>query len=42
MATIGYGDITPVNLTERIYVIVMTMISSAMFGYTVNSIGSIF
>ncbi|CAK82656.1 unnamed protein product (macronuclear) [Paramecium tetraurelia] len=42
MTTIGYGDITPVNLTERIFVIFMTMISSATFAYTVNNIGGIF
>ncbi|CAD8123179.1 unnamed protein product [Paramecium sonneborni] len=42
MTTIGYGDIIPVNLTERIFVIFMTMISSATFAYTVNNIGGIF
>ncbi|CAD8096172.1 unnamed protein product [Paramecium sonneborni] len=42
MTTIGYGDITPVNLTERIFCIIMTLISTATFAYSVNSIGQIF
>ncbi|CAD8122991.1 unnamed protein product [Paramecium sonneborni] len=42
MTTIGYGDITPVNLTERLFCIVMTLISTATFAYSVNSIGQIF
>lgn len=39
MTTIGYGDITPVNLTERLFCIIMTLISTATFAYSVNSIG---
>lgn len=39
MTTIGYGDITPVNLTERLYCIIMTLLSSAIFAYSINSIG---
>ncbi|CAK70404.1 unnamed protein product (macronuclear) [Paramecium tetraurelia] len=42
MTTIGYGDITPVNLTERLFCIGMTLISTATFAYSVNSIGQIF
>ncbi|CAD8096103.1 unnamed protein product [Paramecium sonneborni] len=42
MTTIGYGDIIPVNLTERLYCIIMTLISTATFAYSVNSIGQIF
>ncbi|CAD8191328.1 unnamed protein product [Paramecium pentaurelia] len=42
MTTIGYGDIIPVNLTERIFCIIMTLISTATFAYSVNSIGQIF
>ncbi|CAK73187.1 unnamed protein product (macronuclear) [Paramecium tetraurelia] len=42
MTTIGYGDITPVNLTERLFCIIMTLISTATFAYSVNSIGQIF
>ncbi len=37
MATIGYGDISPVTMNERIYVSVMTLVSSGLFGYVLNS-----
>ena len=42
MITIGYGDITPVNVYEKLYVIVMTFCSCATFAYAVNVVGSIF
>jgi hypothetical protein len=42
MITVGYGDISPKNTTEKIYVIVMTLISCGVFAYAVNLIGGIF
>lgn len=42
MITVGYGDITPISNYEVIYVIVVTILSTMVFGYTVNTIGSIF
>lgn len=42
MTTVGFGDVAPVNNTERIYVIIMSLVSSLMFGYTVNTIGEVF
>ncbi len=42
MMTIGYGDILPITSLERIYVIILTVISSGIFGYSMNTIGSIF
>lgn len=39
MSTVGYGDITPKNNYEKLYTMVMTMISSSTFGYIVNTIG---
>jgi hypothetical protein len=42
MNTVGYGDITPVNQTEKIFCIIMTVIACAMFAFFVNTIGSIF
>ena len=42
MMTIGYGDIVPTTSAERLYVIVLTVISSGIFGYSMNTIGSIF
>lgn len=38
MMTIGYGDIGPITTNEKIYVIVMTIISGGIFGYCVNKI----
>lgn len=37
MTTIGYGDVTPVNNLEKIYVIMATLISCGIFGYAMNS-----
>lgn len=42
MITIGYGDITPVNIYEKVYVIGMTFISCGTFAYCINAIGNIF
>lgn len=41
MITVGYGDITPVTLYEKIYCIFMTLVSCCVFAYVVNSIGQI-
>lgn len=40
--TVGYGDIVPVTDNEKVFVIVMSLITSGVFGYTINSIGGIF
>ncbi|KAL4445703.1 hypothetical protein ABPG74_006254 [Tetrahymena malaccensis] len=42
MATVGYGDVFPVNLNERVYVIAMTLVSCGAFAYSINYIGQIF
>ncbi|KAL4427492.1 hypothetical protein ABPG74_015195 [Tetrahymena malaccensis] len=42
MITIGYGDIYPVNILEKIYVILMTFITCGLFAYCLNCIGEIF
>jgi hypothetical protein len=42
MITVGFGDITPVTSRERVYVIIMTLFSCFLFGYAVNTVGSIF
>lgn len=41
MTTVGFGDIHPYNSVEKIYVSVVTMISSGIFGYTLSVIGGI-
>lgn len=39
MLTVGYGDITPVTMEERIVNIFCMVIGCAMFAYSMNSIG---
>ena len=39
MITVGYGDITPISNNEKTYVIFMTLCSSGVFAYTINTIG---
>ncbi|EAR98946.1 cation channel family protein (macronuclear) [Tetrahymena thermophila SB210] len=41
MTTIGYGDIYPCSKNEKLYVIFMTLVSVAVFGYSLNAIGEI-
>jgi hypothetical protein len=42
MITVGFGDIVPSNIYEKIYVMGMMLISCGFFGYSINTIGSIF
>jgi len=42
MTTIGYGDIVPKNAVETIACIFIMIIACVIFGYTINSVGSIF
>ncbi|EAR98955.2 cyclic nucleotide-binding domain protein (macronuclear) [Tetrahymena thermophila SB210] len=42
MATVGYGDIIPISLQERVFVIFMVVYSCGVFGYILSSIGNIF
>ena len=42
MITVGYGDITPKTSTERVFAILVMLVASGMFAYTMNAIGSIF
>ncbi len=39
MITLGYGDICPISVTEKVSVICITMFSCGVFGYALNSIG---
>ncbi|KAL4499999.1 hypothetical protein ABPG73_011107 [Tetrahymena malaccensis] len=41
MITVGYGDIFPVSVYEKIYVIGMTCITCGIFGYAINKISSV-
>ena len=42
MNTVGYGDIRPYNYIEEIFAIFAMVLASAVFGYVMNSISSIF
>jgi len=42
MITVGYGDITPVSVKEKTYVVFMTLISCMVFAYVLNAVGAIF
>ncbi|CAD8103351.1 unnamed protein product [Paramecium sonneborni] len=41
MVTVGYGDITATNFYEILFSNVMMLVSSCIFGYSMNSIGMI-
>lgn len=41
LCTIGYGDITPQNTTERAFIGVAALLSSGMFAYILNKINQI-
>ena len=40
--TVGYGDISPQTNYEKIFCIIMTLITIGVFGYAINNIGQIF
>ncbi|CAD8162285.1 unnamed protein product [Paramecium octaurelia] len=40
--TIGYGDVIPVSSFERMFVVIVAVVSSVVFAYTISSIGNIF
>lgn len=42
MLTVGYGDITPVNIIERVVNILGMLLGCAVFAYSMNSIGVMF
>ncbi len=42
MSTVGYGDVKPNTVAEKVYVSFMTLMSSCIFAYIVNTIGGIF
>jgi hypothetical protein len=42
MISVGYGDITPVTIIEKVFVIVVIIVGQGVFAYTVSSIGSIY
>jgi hypothetical protein len=41
MTTIGYGDISPVSIYEKLFVIFISFIASGIFAYAINFIGTV-
>ncbi|KAL4497341.1 hypothetical protein ABPG72_011276 [Tetrahymena utriculariae] len=41
MVTVGYGDIVPKNLEERLFVIFVMLMACGIFAYTMNTMGSV-
>ena len=41
MNTVGYGDLVPQNLTEKIYCICFVYVACGLFAYTLNVVGDI-
>ena len=41
MTTVGYGDITPYTINEKIYAMFTMILACGVFAYTVGSIGSL-
>jgi hyperpolarization activated cyclic nucleotide-gated potassium channel 2 len=41
IATVGYGDIAPITLEEKIFAMTTMIISSGVFAYTLGSIGTL-
>lgn len=41
MITVGYGDVYPVTTIEKVFVIIVTLLSCGVFAYAVNAIGYI-
>jgi len=39
MVTVGYGDLTPQNYVEVIFVMIIQLFGTAVFGYMINVIG---
>ena len=42
MITVGFGDVYPVNIFEKLYVIGMTIASCGVFAYCLNAISLLF
>lgn len=38
MATVGYGDILPITIIEKIFVILSTLLACGIFGYSLSTI----
>uniref|UniRef100_A0A0G4HCZ9 Cyclic nucleotide-binding domain-containing protein n=1 Tax=Chromera velia CCMP2878 TaxID=1169474 RepID=A0A0G4HCZ9_9ALVE len=41
LTTVGYGDITPVSIDERLYTMVIELLAAALFGMVVSNMASL-
>jgi hypothetical protein len=42
LVSVGYGDIVPVTVEEKTFVIFIALLGAGVFAYSLNSISSIF
>ena len=42
LATVGYGDIAPKNIIEKLYCMLVMLLGGGMFAYNINKLNSIF
>ena len=41
MTTVGYGDILPFTVSEKVYAIAIMLMGATVFGYIVGSVGTL-
>lgn len=41
MTTVGYGDILPITVNEKLYAMCSMMIACGVFAYTIGNLGSL-
>lgn len=41
MVTVGYGDMAPANLLEKLFGIISMLVSCGIYAYAINTIGTI-
>ena len=41
LTTVGYGDITPTNDTERVYVLFCLLVGAVVFGFLLSTLGDV-
>jgi hypothetical protein len=42
MITLGYGDISPITIAEKIFLIFIALMACGVYAYTVGALGAIF
>eukprot|EP01038_Epipyxis_sp_PR26KG_P011450 gene11450-15340_t len=41
LTTVGYGDITPINMEEKILTVVVVVIGASVFGYVISNVSAL-